>query len=47
MNLFVGDRVAEAVRKAMEKHPQKVFYVKRMGFKTLHMFARARGLYGS
>ena len=35
---FIGDRVVEAVRKAREKYPQRIFYVKRIGFKTLHTF---------
>ena len=35
---FIGDGVVEAVRKAKEKYPQKIFYVKRVGFKTLHTF---------
>lgn len=35
---FIGDRVVEAVRKARKKHPRKVFYIKRIGFKALHIF---------
>lgn len=34
---FLGDSVIEAVNKAKERHPDKVFFIARIGYKTVHV----------
>lgn len=34
---FLGDSVIEAVNKAKEKHPDKVFFIARIGYKAVHV----------
>ena len=33
---FLGDREVEAFEKGRKKHPAKVFYFKRVGFRAVH-----------
>lgn len=35
---FIGSTVMEAVEKARAKHVDKVFYIKRIGYKALYSF---------
>ncbi len=34
---FLGDSVIEAVNKAKEKYPDKVFFIARIGYKAVHV----------
>lgn len=35
---FIGSTVIEAVEKARAKHPENIFYLKRIGYKALYSF---------
>ncbi|MGQ9631393.1 MAG: hypothetical protein ACUVXI_13940 [bacterium] len=36
-NYFLGDSVIEAVNRAKEKHPDKIFFIARVGYKAVHV----------
>ena len=39
---FIGDTISEAGEKAREKHPDKVFYFAKIGYKAVHVFRGPR-----
>ncbi len=37
---FLGDTLVEAVEKAKEKYPEKIFYIKKVGFTAAEVISR-------
>ena len=36
---FLGDTSVEAIERAKEKHPQKIFYIKKIGFQAAEIIS--------